>query len=50
MIEDKKITVAHLESALRADCQCVNAFHKLLNNYLICKEDSIKLVESMSFT
>jgi hypothetical protein len=48
-MEDKPLTVVYLQQALKADCQCVSAFNKLLSNYLIGKDDCIKLIEQMTF-
>ncbi len=49
-MEDKQLTVVYLQQALKADCQCVSAFNKLITNYLMGKEEHIKMIEAMTFT
>lgn len=49
-MEDKRYTVMYLEEALKADCECVSAFNKLLTNYLMGRDDLNKLIEEMKFT
>jgi hypothetical protein len=39
MMEDKSRTIFYLNEALKADCQSVAAFNKLLDNHLMPKED-----------
>ncbi len=48
-MEDKQLTVVYLQQALKADCQCVSAFNKLITNYLMGKEEHIKMIEAMTF-
>ena len=35
--------------ALKVDCQQVNAFNNLLSNYLMSKEDCVRLLMGMNF-
>lgn len=49
VMEDKQQSVAYLQMALKVDCQQVNAFNKLLSNFLMSKDDCIRLLMGMSF-
>ena len=44
-MEDKNYTVMYLKLALQKDCQCVSAFTKLLSNYLMGRDECIKLID-----
>jgi hypothetical protein len=48
--EDKQNVVFYLQEALKADCQSVSAFEKLLDNFLVSLDDCKVLVLNLNYS
>ena len=48
--ENKELTINFYKDALKHNCESVNAFDKLISNYLLSQQEKKDLVKSMTFT
>ena len=50
MQENKEIAVQYYREALKANCECYEAFNRLISNFLITQDAKEELIKEMNFT